>query len=125
MDLIKGITSDHQLIKLSNLLGVEITNIYTFEEIKKQLPKNGNYIILLENGGGIGHWTAIYKNEYFDSMGEPPPLVLGIKKYNKKQYQSTYAEYCGIWCMLWLYAKQNNLMDLFDGFHNLNNSDFE
>ena len=125
MDLIKGITSDHELIELANLLDIELDGIFTLDEIKKPLPKNRNYIILLENGDGIGHWVCTFHDQYFDSAGEPPPLILGIKKYNHKQYQSAYREYCGIWCLLFLYAKQNHRPDLLDGYYDLNDKTFE
>jgi hypothetical protein len=125
-DLIKGITSDHQLIELADRLNIHLDGILDLSEIKSNLPKNKTYIILLQSPeGGTGHWVCVSNGIYFDSMGENCPVIFGLREYNNKQYQSTYREFCGIWCLLWLYCKQNNRMELFDQFHDLNNRDFE
>ena len=79
---------------------IKLDGIFYIDEIKQPLPKNKNYLILLRSNDGIGHWVCKYNDEYFDSMGEPAPSVLAIKKYNHKQFQSTYRSYCGIYCML-------------------------
>jgi hypothetical protein len=119
--LIKAITSDHDLIELADKLGVHLDDIYVSSELKGPIPKKGSFIILLRPmNRDIGHWTAVHNGVYFDSMGEGPPKKYGIKKYNTKQYQGTYDDYCGIYCLLWLYSKQHNQPNLFNKFHDLN-----
>jgi hypothetical protein len=120
MDLIKAITSDDDLIKLANKIGVKIDAIYDAPDIKSKIPKKGSFIILMRNHDGVGHWVAVHDNFYFDSMGEGPPKRFGIKKYNEVQYQGTYDDYCGIYCLMFLYAKQHNKSDLLKGFNDLN-----
>ena len=116
MDLVKGITSDHDLIALAEKLNIHLDGVMTIDEAKN--IKRGSFIILLRAGGGIGHWVAAHDGEYFDSTGVGPPTKLGLLPYNQIQYQSTYSEHCGIYCMLWLYAKQNKKPELLRGFHN-------
>jgi hypothetical protein len=124
--LLKPITSDNDLIELAEHLNIHLDGIFLLSEITKPLPKIGSYLILLEKPElSIGHWVAVYNNTYSDSMGAAPPEVLKIKNYIHKQWQGTYSNYCGIWALLYLYAKQKNKMYLFDQFKNLNNSDFE
>lgn len=121
MDLIKGITSDHDLIKLADKIGVHLDNIYESSEIKKPLPKKGTFLILLRlPDNDVGHWVCVHDGTYFDSMGEGPPTSFGIVKYNEFQTQSAHGDYCGIWCMLYLYCKQKKRMNIFNRFHNLN-----
>lgn len=120
MDLLKPITSDDDLIKLANKIGVKINAIYDSPEIKGEIPKKGSYIILLRNHGGIGHWVCVHDGRYFDSMGEGPPKRFGIKEYNETQYQGPYDDYCGIYCLVWLYTKQHNKFNLLKGFNDLN-----
>ncbi|DBA02446.1 TPA: hypothetical protein N0F65_008660, partial [Lagenidium giganteum] len=116
--LIKPITSDHDLIELANIINVHLDGIYGLGEINHPLGK-GSYLILLGDGNGVGHWCAQYNDQYFDSMGEGPPTVVGKLKYNTKQYQGVAREYCGIWCLLWLYSKQKNKPYLMHGFSDL------
>lgn len=123
--LINGVSSDHDLITLANALGIHIDEILTAETIRHKLNKHKTYLILLRIDNGIGHWTACSEGFYFDSQGIGSPAHFGIEKYNTKQYQGVYNFYCGCWCLLWLYARQKNRMDLLDGFYDLNNRDFE
>jgi hypothetical protein len=118
-EYIKEITSDHDLIALAKHLGVELNGILEISEITKPLPAKGTYIILLRTDGGVGHWTCSTDGHYFDSMGVGPPTVLGDLPYNEFQYQGTYSNYCGIYCLLWLYSQQHNRPDLLKGFGNL------
>jgi hypothetical protein len=116
-EYIKAITSDHDLIALAKHLGVHLDGILEVSEIKKPLPAKGTYIILLRTDAGVGHCCTA--DHYFDSMGVGPPTVLGDLPYNEHQYQSAYAEYCGPWCVLWLYSQQHSRPDLLKRFHDL------
>lgn len=119
MELVKEITSDHELLQLADIIRVRVDGVFTLEEIKKPLPK-GSYLILLRDGQDVGHWVAQYNDEYFDSTGIGPPTKFGNLKFNEFQYQGTYASFCGIWSLLWLYTKQHNKPELLEGFRNLN-----
>ena len=117
-NLIKGVTSDHDLIELAKKLNIHVDDIITIDEATRRV-KHGTYIILLRADDGVGHWVATHNGEYFDSTGVGAPTKLGDLPYNQFQYQSTYDQFCGIWCILWLYSKQKNKPDLLRGFHNL------
>jgi hypothetical protein len=131
--LIRGVTSDSDLITLADSLGIHIDEILTIDKIRRpldpsgvlRLDKNRTYLILLRVDQGVGHWVCSNIGFYFDPMGVGPPTVLGLKQYNHKQYQGTYNLYCGCWCLLWLYARQKKRMDLLGPFIDLNNRDFE
>lgn len=113
------VTSDDQLRSLAHQLNIDLDGIYDFRNINAPLPQTGSYLILLRDTPGVGHWIAIHNNTYFDSMGAAPPSILDIDTFGDKQYQGTYDEYCGLWCLLFLYASQHNRPDLLDGFTNL------
>jgi hypothetical protein len=116
---IKAITSDHDLIALAKHLGVKLDGILEISEITKPLPKEGTYIILLRTDGGTGHWTCVNDGHYFDSMSVGPPTALGDLPYSEHQYQGSYSEFCGPFCVLWLYSQQHNRPDLLKGFVDL------
>jgi hypothetical protein len=118
-EYIKAITSDHDLIALAKHLGVKLDGILALQEITKPFPEKGTYIILLRTDGGVGHWTVCVDSHYFDSMGVGPPKVLGDLPYNEHQYQGAYNEFCGPFCMLYIYCRQKNRMDLLKGFVDL------
>ncbi|EGZ20626.1 hypothetical protein PHYSODRAFT_497485 [Phytophthora sojae] len=116
---IKPITSDHDLIALAKHLNVHIDQILTLPEIKSRLPDQGTYIFLPRSDGGVGHWVCQHNGKYFEPMGVGPPRILGDLKYNEKKFQSTYSEFCGPWCMLWLYTQQHSEPELLRTFNNL------
>ncbi|GMF19305.1 unnamed protein product [Phytophthora lilii] len=105
--LIKPITSDHDLIELAEKKDVRLDNIFESSEIASHLPKNGSFLILLRQPNvDVGHWIAVHNGEYFDSMGEAAPTKYGIGRYDSKQYQGTYGDYCGPFCILWLFKRR-------------------
>ena len=117
---VRGITSADDLYRLADRLGVRIDGIVLSDDAHK-LPKLGSFIILLKGPhSNVGHWTCRYNHEYFDSMGASPPSnVAHVKKWNDIQYQGTYDEYCGPWCLLWLLSKQKNNPKLMGHFYDL------
>jgi hypothetical protein len=120
MEYVRAITSDHDLIALAKLIGVHIDNILEINELNDTIRLGkGSYIILLRSNGGVGHWVCVCDGKYFDPTGVGPPKKLGDLTYNEIQYQGTYGEFCGVWCLLWLYTKQKNKPELLEGFHNL------
>ena len=116
---IKGITTTQDLYKLADRLGVHVDKIVV-EDQAKDLPEQGSFIILLvAPHSSSGHWCARFNDEYFDPTGCPAPLTIPhVKTFNKIQYQGTYADCCGDWCVLWLYSKQKK-KDLFKSFYEI------
>lgn len=115
--LIKGITSSDDLRELAKLLRVHIDGIYDISNFT--YTGKGSYIILLRQDMNIGHWVAVHDHEYFDPFGIGPPQKIGATEYNRIQLQGDTFEYCGIYCLLWLYSKQRRRPDLMEGFKNL------
>ncbi|GMF34227.1 unnamed protein product [Phytophthora lilii] len=77
--VIKPITSDHDLIELAERLNVHLDDIFESSEITKPLLKKGTYLILLRQPDlDVGHWQAVHDGEFFDSMGEAAPTKYGI-----------------------------------------------
>jgi len=114
MNLVKSITSDNDLLKLSNILNVKIDHIYDLGEIKNDLPDQGSFLILLRTNSDIGHWVAMYNDVWFDSYGLPAPEVIQERTHYTKQIQAYDRDYCGPFCILWLYCMQHNKSDLFE-----------
>ncbi|GMF13293.1 unnamed protein product [Phytophthora lilii] len=74
MELVKPITSDHDLIELAKRIGVHLDDIFESNEITKPLPKKGSYLVLLRPPNhDVGHWQAVRDGEFFDLMGEAAP----------------------------------------------------
>jgi hypothetical protein len=106
---------------VSKTIGVHLDDIYESNEITKPISKKGSYLVLLRPPNlDVGHWQAVHNGEFFDSMGEAAPTKYGIGKYNPKQYQGTYGDYCGPFCLLWLYSKQYNKPQVFSKMKDLN-----
>lgn len=114
----KAVTSDHDLLELAKKLHVRIDGVLTVDDVTKPLTK-GTYIILLRAGPGVGHWVCVSDGSYFDPTGVGPPTKVGALPYSEFQYQGTYDEYCGVWCLLYLYSRQRNRPELMRGFRNL------
>ncbi|GMF42277.1 unnamed protein product [Phytophthora lilii] len=121
MELVKPITYDHDLIELAEKIGVHLDDIFESSETTQPLPKKGSFLILMRQPNmDVGHWVCVYDGEYFDSMGEAAPTKFGIGRYNPKQFQGTYGDYCGPFCMLWLYSEQYKRSDVFKNMKDLN-----
>lgn len=117
----KGITSSTELRQLADAIGLKLNGIYDISELKnKKLPNKGSFIILLRKDSGVGHWCAIHNLDYFDSYGIlNPPELKGIKNCNETQLQGSTADFCGQYCILWIYSKQKNRPDLMNNFIDL------
>jgi len=118
----KGITSNFDLMKLAKKIDINITAIiYKDELMKFNSNKNGSYILDLHdsNDTSTGHWIALYINGnkavYFDSFGIIYPEIVktfcGNRtiEYNTKQLQGYNTEYCGEWCLAFLWHMQHGL----------------
>jgi len=115
---IKGITSADDLYRLADRLGVHIDNIVSADQAHS-LPERGSYIILLKGPhSDIGHWCCLHNGHFFDSMGVRPPSSIKAKSFNDVQYQSTYGDFCGPWCIAFLLSKQKK-KDILNSFYDL------
>lgn len=116
--LIKAITSDSDLWELSKQLDLDINGIYDIRDSYK-LNTSGTYIILMRSTDDVGHWVCVCDNQYFDSMGCPPSSKIKVTQYSDIQYQGSRNDYCGIYCLLFIYSVQKHRPDLLQGFTNL------
>lgn len=119
MEYVKPITSDHDQIELTKRLNKCLDGVLAIQEIKEAIPRKGSYIILLRATDGIGHWVCTHDGMYFDPIGVSMPEQLGNLKFSEIQYQGTYSDYCGVYCVLWLYCRQKNKMNLMKQFNDL------
>lgn len=117
-----SITSDDQLEKITKELNIPLNGIYIINDLPKKYIK-GSYIY---NLNGQTHWVASFNNEYFDSIGEEPPIEVikfaKIKSFNKKQIQPVNENWCGIYCICYLWFRNNgySLNDFLNNFDKLN-----
>jgi hypothetical protein len=88
-------------------------------ELAKDIRKNTWMILLRSGNEGVGHWVCTNDGEYYDPTGVGAPESIGDMPYNEFQYQGSYSEFCGVFCLLWLYSKQNNKPNLMKNFINL------
>ena len=110
-------TTDDQLMKLANSLGVEVNQI----DYKQYLNRNVDYAILNMGTPHIGgtHWIAVSNKDkmYFDPLGLPRPRVIPSNyKYREVDIQDPRFGHCGQYSVLWLYYLQHNQLDKFYKF---------
>ena len=100
---------------------------YAYDEKPKKPNSNTCFILNTEKRTQTGeHWLAIYLDEnnkgyFFDSFGKHPSFY-NLKNYmdqistkwvwNKKEIQG-FSDYCGIYCILFLFFKAHDLQKLF------------
>ncbi|ETM00118.1 hypothetical protein L917_03127 [Phytophthora nicotianae] len=107
-------TTDDQLMKLANSLGVKVDQI----DFKQNLDRSKDYAILNMGTPKIGgtHWIAVSNKHkrYFDPLGLPRPRVIP-KDYSYKEVdiQDPQFGHCGQYCVLWLYYLQHGKEDDF------------
>ncbi|KAL7995819.1 putative peptidase C5, adenain, papain-like cysteine peptidase superfamily [Plasmopara halstedii] len=107
-------TTDDQLMKLANSLGVKVDQI----DFKQHLNRNADYAIINMGNPQIGgtHWLAVSNKHkaYFDPLGLPRPRVIPKDySYREVEIQSPRFGHCGQYCVLWLYYLQHNQLDKF------------
>ncbi len=116
------------IMSLTNFDIEEICNEYKIKLIKvcakdelNGKPKNGGYIINLDNHDSIGsHWVAFYVRDtnatYFDSFGAVPPYEVcrflnkgNVKSiYNTSFIQDLLSNCCGFYSIYFLYYFQHH-----------------
>lgn len=107
---------------LCKKLKIKLNEICMKDELRIEDMYNGGYIINLANHNQSGtHWVCFQKIDntiyYCDSYGVVAPqnqvdlfANLSYKLYyNKVQVQDFSSNFCGLFCVLFLYIIQNNL----------------
>jgi hypothetical protein len=112
-----GITSNIFLEEEAKRLKIPLI-VVSKDELKQMSPKNGGYIINLQNSdrGSGTHWVGLYIYNktavYNDSFGGIPPVEV-IKFCNKKLFNIVYnidiiqnlkSDACGYFALFFLYA---------------------
>lgn len=136
--MLNGVTTDDDLWSFASKAGIHLNYIGFKDTIPNKL-KNGGYIINLasstDKSGGT-HWVALWvdlkekKSFYFDSFGFESPIEIENAStknnleefYNTNQIQKLNSDFCGSFCLLFLYSMQYNhgpLAERFNDFLNL------
>ncbi|GMF27557.1 unnamed protein product [Phytophthora lilii] len=107
-------TTDDQLMKLANSLGVKVDQI----DFKQHLDRSKHYCILNKGTPQLGgtHWLAVSNKHkaYFDPLGLPRPRVIPKDySYREVEIQNPRFGHCGQYCVLWLYYLQHGRVDDF------------
>lgn len=107
-------TTDDQLMKLANSLGVKVDQI----DFKQNLNRSVDYAILNMGTPQIGgtHWLALSNKDkmYFDPLGLPRPRVIPADyKYREVDIQDPRFGHCGQYSVLCLSYLQLNQLDKF------------
>ncbi len=113
-----GRSSIKDLQKLLNQLNIPNFKIIRKHELTKAIYDGYQNIIMnLDDIGSGTHWVALntVKNRYFDSFGQPPPMVVPKRFKDKKDFeiQGINREYCGQYCALWLFCINHANEDYF------------
>jgi hypothetical protein len=101
-------TTDDQLMKLANSLGVKVDQI----DYKQYLDKSKDYAIINMGNPQISgtHWCAVANKDkmYFDPLNLPRPRVIPSSyKSCNETVQNPQFGHCGQYCVLWLYYLQH------------------
>ncbi|GMF31634.1 unnamed protein product [Phytophthora lilii] len=107
-------TTDDQLLKLANSLGVKVDQI----DYKQHLNRSKDYCIMNMGTPQIGgtHRLAVSNKHkaYFDPLGLPRPRVIPKDySYREVEIQNPRFGHCGQYSVLWLYYLQHNKLDKF------------
>jgi hypothetical protein len=122
-----GTTSDLDLIRLAHDIRLPLHWIGYKDELKNEIPRNGNYIINLadsDDGTNGTHWTCVRlergKAMYFDPFGCPPPTSVldWVYRYigpdhsklviNTKDIQQINSNWCGQYCVACLVTMESH-----------------
>lgn len=107
-------TTDDQLMKLANSLGVKVDQI----DFKQNLKRSADYAIINLGTPQIGgsHWCAVSNKDkvYFDSLGLPRPRVIPKDySYREVDIQNPQFGHCGQYAVCFLYYLQHGKVDDF------------
>lgn len=108
-------SSTTDLYNLAESIGLTNLIIIRKNDLLKYIDKFENIIINLDNTIG-SHWCALNtkKKRYFDSYGQPPPLIVPKDyTYSKKKFEiqaisGASSEMCGQLSCIWLHFINNS-----------------
>ena len=112
--------SNFDFLDLAKIYNLDIIDCLSQERFVTIKPKKGAYIVNINDGGSMGHWTCfIIKNNtaiYFDSFGcvPPIPIIKFLKRghykliINRNDIQLLEGVECGFYCLAFLdYMKKH------------------
>jgi len=135
--MILNTTSNTFIEEQCKRLKIQLNGIYSKDEFKNMKPKNGCYVINLQDrlAGNGTHWTCLFikdrKSVYYDSFGGK--ILIDIIKFCKKKckfikynidaIQNLKSNACGYYALYFLYfitkyKKCNNYGFLINTFNN-------
>ena len=80
----------------------------------EELPREDDccFILNLDEASDPGtHWTAVWRDEFYDSYGMPPPRELEdrCKWYNPIQHQRLDSPLCGIYAAAYIHLRNKSI----------------
>lgn len=114
------VLSNYDIEQLCEIFKIPLISCCSKDELKNYKPKNGCYIINLQNSydGGGTHWVSLFINHtdatYFDPFGQIYPYE--IQKFCKNKrllyshdiIQNLNQQCCGYYCIDFLYYMNDN-----------------
>jgi len=92
-----------------NKLNIPINPVICKDQ--KILYNNKCSVINMQNStdGNGTHWVGLYKGNYIDPFGLPPPKEIKCKKFNKFKLQDNLSHLCGEFTICALYHLYNGI----------------
>ena len=116
LQLLKNINSDKTSKKY-------FIGVFPRDLLPTKINYPSSFIVNTDNSNKRGeHWLAIYvdghrKLDFFDPMGLPPVFygldgyinnIADSYQFNKMQFQNIFSDYCGFYCLLFIFIKSRN-----------------
>lgn len=111
----KSETSADDLERLSKRLGINVRIVWR-KDYDPKLKRNPNIGQIINMGSpmiGGSHWTAAYRDKYFDSLSMPPPPNMKHLQWTPLQIQDMMYGHCGQYSLYWIYYQMIGEEDKF------------
>jgi len=110
-------------IKRDSISQKNFKGVFPRDFLPKKFKLPTSFIANTENSKSEGqHWLAFFidnngKLDFFDPMGFPPEFyklddycnsISTSVEFNKIQFQSFFSNYCGFYCLLFIFVKSRN-----------------
>ena len=116
----KSETSAEELERLAKHLGINVRIVWR-KDYDPKLEKNPNIGQIINMGSkqiGGSHWTAAYRDKYFDSLSMPPPPNMTHLQWTPLQIQNMTYGHCGGYSLFFIYyAMRDELDQFYSMFH--------